>query len=165
MSRTFILQPMPHPSRRLCAEYVMQAPDGWAVVVKEPTRSLEQNAAQWPILEAFSQQLQWPVNGQMVTMTADEWKDVLTAAFERESVRLAMAFDGPIPRGVNAVERSHDVAQIISRCRWRPGHLGRFCTGLVPGLLRAIPFKVPAREPVSWGNEEATGERDLGSGD
>ncbi len=95
MSRTFILQPMPHPSRRLCAEYVMQAPDGWAVVVKEPTRSLEQNAAQWPILEAFSQQLQWPVNGQMVTMTADEWKDVLTAAFERESVRLAMAFDGP----------------------------------------------------------------------
>lgn len=95
MSRTFILQPHPHPSRRLCAEYVMQAPDGWAVVVKEPTRSLEQNAAQWPILEAFSQQLQWPVNGQMVTMTADEWKDVLTAAFERESVRLAMAFDGP----------------------------------------------------------------------
>lgn len=93
--RTFILHPHPHPSRRLCAEYVMQAPDGWAVVVKEPTRSLEQNAAQWPILEAFSQQLQWPVNGQMVTMTADEWKDVLTAAFERESVRLAMAFDGP----------------------------------------------------------------------
>ena len=32
-------------------------------------------------------------------------------------------------------------------------------------ILRPIPFKVPAREPVSWGNEEATGERDLGSGD
>ncbi len=31
--------------------------------------------------------------------------------------------------------------------------------------LTTIPFKVPAREPVSWGNEEATGERDLGSGD
>ena len=37
---------------------------------------------------------------------------------------------------------------------------------LTPGKdLKAIPFKVPAREPVSWGNEEATGERDLGSGD
>ena len=35
---------------------------------------------------------------------------------------------------------------------------------LIAGL-NAIPFKVPAREPVSWGNEEATGERDLGSGD
>jgi hypothetical protein len=28
-------------------------------------------------------------------MSPEEWKDVLTAAFERESVRLAMAFDGP----------------------------------------------------------------------
>ena len=26
-ARTFILQPIPHPSRRLCAEYVMQAPE------------------------------------------------------------------------------------------------------------------------------------------
>ena len=36
---------------------------------------------------------------------------------------------------------------------------------VLAGALSAIPFKVPAREPVSWGNEEATGERDLGSGD
>ena len=93
MSRTFILSHQ--TARRLCAEYAMQAPDGSAVRFGDATRSLEQNAAQWPILEAFSQQLQWPVNGQMVTMTADEWKDVLTAAFERESVRLAMSFDGP----------------------------------------------------------------------
>lgn len=95
MKRTFVLQPLPHPSRRLCAEYVMQAPDGTAATFGEPSRSVEQNSAQWPILAAFSEQLQWPVNGQMVTMSPDEWKDVLTAAFERESVRLAMAFDGP----------------------------------------------------------------------
>ena len=44
MSRTFILQPHPHPSRRLCAEYAMQAPDGWAVVFKEPRRNADQNA-------------------------------------------------------------------------------------------------------------------------
>lgn len=74
---------------------IVIAPDGYCVTVGEPTRNLEQNAAQWPILEAFSQQLQWPVNGQMVYMSAEEWKDVLTAAFERESVRLAMAIDGP----------------------------------------------------------------------
>ena len=36
---------------------------------------------------------------------------------------------------------------------------------LVAKGFQDIPFKVPAREPVSWGNEEATGERDLGSGD
>ena len=93
--RVFILQPQPHPSRRLAFDYLMLAPDGTAATFSDPTRTLEQNAAQWPILEAFAKQLQWPVNGQMVWMTAEEWKDVLTAAFERESVRLAMAFDGP----------------------------------------------------------------------
>ncbi len=95
MKRTFILQPAPHPARSNAIQALREAPDGHVVTLAEPTRNLEQNAAQWPILEAFAQQLQWPVNGQMVHMTDEEWKDVLTAAFERESVRLAMAFDGP----------------------------------------------------------------------
>lgn len=93
--RLFILQPEPHPARRNAAQFVMEAPDGWVAEFKEATRSLEQNAAQWPILEAFSKQLQWPVNGRMEWMTPEEWKDVLTAAFRQETVRLAMAFDGP----------------------------------------------------------------------
>lgn len=85
-----------HPmARKNAVEAVLSAQDGSAVSIGEPTRTLEQNAAQWPILQAFSRQLQWPVNGQMVWMSDEEWKDVLTAAFERESVRLAMAFDGP----------------------------------------------------------------------
>ena len=75
-----------------CVQY---APSGYGVTVAELTRSVEQNAAQWPILDAFSKQLQWPVNGRMEWLTDTEWKDILTAAFERESVRLAMAFDGP----------------------------------------------------------------------
>lgn len=93
-ARVFILQPPPHQARRLAAQFLMDAPDGTAVRFSDVTRSLEQNAAQWPILEAFSKQLQWPVNGQLVWMSAEEWKDVLTAAFEREGVRLAQAFDG-----------------------------------------------------------------------
>lgn len=66
------------------------------IEVRELTRTLDQNAAQWPILQAFSDQLQWPVNGKMVNMTADEWKDVLTAAFKQEKVRIAMGMDGGI---------------------------------------------------------------------
>jgi len=61
---------------------VKNAPDGWQVTLTEPRRSLDQNAAQWPILQAFSQQLLWPVNGRRVQMSPDDWKDVLTAAFE-----------------------------------------------------------------------------------
>lgn len=81
-------------ARRRAAAAVAEAPEGYVVTVQEPTRSLDQNAAMWPILQAFADQLQWPVNGQMVWMTADEWKDVLSAAFRRESVRVAMALDG-----------------------------------------------------------------------
>ena len=81
--------------RRRAAEFAMHsAPLGWACIFQEPTRSLEQNSAQWPILEAFSAQLLWPVNGKMERLTSEEFKDVLTAGFRKETVRLAAGVDG-----------------------------------------------------------------------
>lgn len=75
---------------------LQRAPHGYCVTFSEPNRSLEQNAAQWPILEAFSEQLQWPVNGKMTTLSKEEWKDILTAAFTKETARLAMGLDGGV---------------------------------------------------------------------
>ncbi len=83
-------------ARRRAMACVADAPDGYVVTVQEPTRSTDQNAAQWPILEAFAEQLQWPVNGAMVNLSAEEWKDVLTAAFQGETVRLAMGLNGGV---------------------------------------------------------------------
>lgn len=83
-------------ARRRAVAAVAEAPAGFVVTVAEPTRNLAQNAAQWPILTAFSEQLQWPVNGAMVRMSPDEWKDVLTAAFRREQARVAMGLDGGV---------------------------------------------------------------------
>lgn len=83
-------------ARRRAVEAVSKAPDGFVVTVKDPSRSLDQNAAMWPLLEAFSRQLEWPVNGRMVKMEPDEWKDVLTAAFKGEQVRLAMGLNGGV---------------------------------------------------------------------
>ena len=81
--------------RQRVAEFAMHsAPLGWACIFQEPTRSLEQNSAQWPILEAFSAQLLWPVNGKMERLTSEEFKDVLTAGFRKETVRLAAGVDG-----------------------------------------------------------------------
>ena len=40
-------------ARRGALEAVETAPDGYCVTVSEPTRSLDQNAAMWPILQAF----------------------------------------------------------------------------------------------------------------
>jgi hypothetical protein len=74
----------------------LHAGHAMTVTAEPEVRTAEQNAAQWPILTAFSKQLQWPINGQMVYMTQDDWKDVLTAAFRRESARLAMGLDGGV---------------------------------------------------------------------
>ena len=82
--------------RQRAIDAVKDAPVDYVVEIKERTRSLDQNAAQWPILEAFSRQLLWPVNGQMVTMSPEEWKDVLTAAFKNETSRLAMGLNGGV---------------------------------------------------------------------
>lgn len=92
MKQVFILS---HQTARQRAQQAIQtAQDGHVVTLSEPTRNLEQNAAQWPILQAFSDCLVWPVNGRMETLTPDEWKDILTAAFRRESTRVAMGLDG-----------------------------------------------------------------------
>lgn len=94
LKRPFVLRTT--ENRRRAAQFAMhEAPEGWTAVFSEPTRNLEQNAAQWPILEAFSKQLQWPVNGVMCWLTPEEWKDILTAAFEQDTKpRLAAGLDG-----------------------------------------------------------------------
>lgn len=81
-------------ARRRAIDAVSTAPVGYVVEVKEPTRNLEQNALLWVLLTAFSEQLTWPVNGAMSYLTADEWKDILSAAFSRESQRVAQGLDG-----------------------------------------------------------------------
>lgn len=83
-------------ARRRAAEFLRTCAAGLVVTFKEANRTTGQNAVQWPILEAFAEQLKWPVNGSMVRMTAEEWKDVLSAAFRGESVRLAQGLDGGV---------------------------------------------------------------------
>ena len=81
-------------ARRRAAAAVANAPDGWRVKVEPPARNLEQNALLWVLLTAFSEQLQWPVNGQMTHLSPEDWKDLLTAAYKRETQRVAMGIDG-----------------------------------------------------------------------
>ena len=81
-------------ARQLAEETVRNAPDGYIVTISEPTRTLDQNAAQWPLLNALANQSQWPVNGAMVKISADDWKDVLTCAFRNEQPRIAQGYNG-----------------------------------------------------------------------
>ena len=81
-------------ARKAICRGILAAPEGYVVTIGEPTRNLDQNAAQWPILEAFSKQLDWPINGRMAKISADDWKDILTCAFRNEQPRVAQGLDG-----------------------------------------------------------------------
>ena len=86
--RTFILAH--DEARRRAVAWVAQAPAGHVVTVQEPTRNLEQNALMWVLLQAFSDQLKWPVNGAMVKLDA-EGKEI-------PSKKVTCKYDGkPIP--------------------------------------------------------------------
>lgn len=94
--RHFVLS---HDTARRLASACCMLPEyaGYHCRIEPPTRTLDQNAYQFPYLEGFAQQLLWPVNGEMVKLTNLEWKDILTAAFEKEvNPRIAMGLDGGI---------------------------------------------------------------------
>lgn len=74
----------------------MQAGRRWVLTIRLETRTQAQNRLMWPLLTAFSEQLEWPVNGRMTKLTPDEFKDVLSAGFHGESVRLAMGLNGGV---------------------------------------------------------------------
>jgi hypothetical protein len=54
------------------------------VKVSAVIRSLDQNAKMWPMLEDFAAQVPWPINGTLGLIDAEDWKAILTAAFEQE---------------------------------------------------------------------------------
>jgi hypothetical protein len=64
-----------------------------AVKLVRSTRSLEQNARMWAMLGDISTQVPWVVNGETVTMSSEDWKDVLTAGLRKE-LRVAKGIDG-----------------------------------------------------------------------
>lgn len=75
---TFVLA---HPAARENAlRAVREAPEGLVVQIRPKTRSLEQNALMWPLLEDLAQQVNW--YGQR--LTKEEWKDVMTAALKKQ---------------------------------------------------------------------------------
>ena len=81
-------------ARQRALDAVRNAPEGFCVTVAEPSRTLEQNAAQWPYLAGFAAQKQLCINGSMHWVTDEDWKDVLTAVYGGE-LRMAM-FDGKV---------------------------------------------------------------------
>jgi hypothetical protein len=82
VKRVFVIQPDPHPARRNALEAVRTAPQGYAVTVAEPSRSLEQNARLWAMLGDVSRQVEW--YGKR--LTPEDWKHVFSSSLRRLDV-------------------------------------------------------------------------------
>lgn len=75
--------PLSNPSARgFACRAIQSAPEGYVAIIRERTRSLEQNARMWAQLEDISRQVDW--YGQK--LTKEEWKDVFSAALKRQKV-------------------------------------------------------------------------------
>lgn len=64
--------------------------------IAEPKRSEEASALMWVLLGHFADQLHWPVNGKLIKLSPEEWKEITTAAFNQEHVRLAAGLNGGV---------------------------------------------------------------------
>lgn len=80
-------------ARQGVAEFARTAPAGVVVEFKEPTRSLEQNARMWAMLGDVAAQVEWPVDGKLQRLPAEDWKAILSAGLKREQ-RVAQGVDG-----------------------------------------------------------------------
>ena len=102
-------------ARRRAIEAVQKAPQGYVVRITEPTRSLEQNAAMWPRLDAISKAMP---NGRK--QTTDEWKAIMMNASGVGKVRYLLDIEGnPFPIGYkSSVLKVSEFSELIEFIDW-----------------------------------------------
>ena len=89
--------------RQLVASYILDAaPDNCVVTFKGQTRSLEQNARLWAMLQDISEQVVW----YGAKLTPDDWKDVFTASLRKARVVPTIDGDGFVPLGMRTSQMS-----------------------------------------------------------
>ena len=79
--------------RQQAIQAVSQAPDDHVVIVRQRTRSLDQNAMLWRLLTELSKAIPWEVNGKSVMLQPSDWKDIITASLRQEK-RMARGIEG-----------------------------------------------------------------------
>ena len=83
---SFIVTPA---KRDMILQWVKRAPDGYRIEIAEPRRTDAQNRLLWPLLTCLSVQLKW----HGLTLSPEDWKDVITAGLKREA-RMVPNMDG-----------------------------------------------------------------------
>ena len=108
MKHTFTL--INESVRRRACEMLNKAPDGWQVIIKPKTRTLEQNAKLWAMLHDIARQVEW--YGQY--LTADEWKCVFTASLKQQKVVPGIDGGGFVAIGAHTSKMcKHELSDLI----------------------------------------------------
>jgi hypothetical protein len=126
--------------RQFAASYILDAaPDNCVVHFKEETRTLEQNAKMWAMLDEIAQHVEWrDWQGRPIQMQPEEWKDFLWATFKKDQ-RMVMGEDG---RSFVLVREGSGTSKAGVR------EMAEFITFIEAfGVTRNVPFKDDA--PVS----------------
>lgn len=98
MKRVFIYDPE-HDRREgvlgLLGDFVRGLGMRVTITVAEELRTPLQNKRMWAMLTDVARQVKWPVDGELVWLIPEEWKDIFTAAL-RKHLRMARGIDGGI---------------------------------------------------------------------
>ena len=89
-------------ARSNCLRALHDAPDGTRVQIDGPKRSHEQNRLLWSRLSAIADQVEW--YGQH--LSAEDWKDVLTASLRRTRVVPGIESGSFVPLGMRTSKMS-----------------------------------------------------------
>lgn len=139
-SRTFVMD-LRNERRGDVLENCIAAIRQWASVanlqvrLSDIRRTLDQNAAMWPALTDFANQVEWEIDGVVQKLAPEDWKDLLTAAFFLE-IRTA-----PALHGGGRVMLGHRTSKFGRK------EMGEFLEFLhAEGAERGVRWSAPARE-------------------
>lgn len=133
MRRPFVLSS--NDIRRRAKQAIDEAPEGYHVMIRPSTRTLEQNALLWSCLNDLSRQVEWPINGVNQKLSPDDWKDIVTASLSEEN-RIAQGIQGGFvvlgkSTSKMSVKQMTDLIEFIHAfgdeqgVKWSPTSLGR----------------------------------------
>lgn len=79
-----------HQARQRAQHHIAIAPDGWVCRLTEGTRTLQQNARMWAMLNDVSRHVEW----HGVKLSPEDWKHVFSASLRRQ--RVVPGLDGEL---------------------------------------------------------------------
>ncbi len=89
-------------ARQMAIQAIINAPDGYVVMIQENTRSLDQNSKLWALLTDVSRQVEW--YGRK--LSPEDWKHVFSSALKKQDVVPNIDGDGFVVLGQSTSKMS-----------------------------------------------------------